>query len=299
MNKLLAILLFCCIHSMSTAQLLDENNLIASGAELALLSSSYSFTEGPAADKEGNVYFTDQPNNEIIKWNAKTNELSTFLSESGRSNGMYFNSEGKLISCADMNNELWSIDKDGNHIVIIEQYNNQLLNGPNDLWIAPNGNIYFTDPLYKREYWTRDPEMQQDGKYVYLLTKNGTLSRVTSTYEQPNGIVGTPDGKILYVADIGADKIFRYNIDKKGELTKKSLFTNMGSDGMTLDNEGNLYVTGKGVTVFNKNGKKIAYIPVPEEWTANICFGGTDNSTLFITASKSVYTLKMKVKGAQ
>ncbi|MBL3657980.1 SMP-30/gluconolactonase/LRE family protein [Fulvivirga sp. 2943] len=284
---------------MSTAQLLDENNLIASGAELALLSSSYSFTEGPAADKEGNVYFTDQPNNEIIKWNAKTNELSTFLSESGRSNGMYFNSEGKLISCADMNNELWSIDKDGNHIVIIEQYNNQLLNGPNDLWIAPNGNIYFTDPLYKREYWTRDPEMQQDGKYVYLLTKNGTLSRVTSTYEQPNGIVGTPDGKILYVADIGADKIFRYNIDKKGELTKKSLFTNMGSDGMTLDNEGNLYVTGKGVTVFNKNGKKIAYIPVPEEWTANICFGGTDNSTLFITASKSVYTLKMKVKGAQ
>ncbi|UII24395.1 SMP-30/gluconolactonase/LRE family protein [Fulvivirga maritima] len=299
MNKILALLFVCAIPGFASAQLIDDNHIIALGAELTLLSSDYSFTEGPAADKDGNVYFTDQPNNQIIKWDAKTNKLSTFLSSSGRSNGMYFNAEGQLIACADMDNELWAIDQEGDHTMIIDNYGDELLNGPNDLWIAPNGNIYFTDPLYKRDYWTRNPEMQQDGKYVYLLTKQGALSRVTSAYEQPNGIVGTPNGKKLYVADIGAGKIFNYKISKTGELTKKKLFTSMGSDGMTLDNQGNLYITGKGVTVFNKKGKKIAYIPVPEKWTANICFGGTNNNTLFIAASESVYTLKMNVKGAQ
>ena len=280
------------------AQEFDDQDLIAYGAELIQLSDEYSFTEGPAADKEGNVFFTDQPNNQIIRWDAENGELTQFLSKSGRSNGMYFNEEGLLITCADMENQLWSIDAEGNHEVILDQVDDKLLNGPNDLWIAPNGNLYFTDPLYKRDYWTRNPEMQQQGKYVYLLDSNGEVKPVTDNYNQPNGIVGTPDGKTLYVADIGAGKIFSYQIKKDGSLSKEKLFTNMGSDGMTLDEQGNLYLTGKGVTVFNKKGKKIAYIPVPESWTANICFGGKEHNTLFITASTSVYTLKMNVKGA-
>ncbi|MGI4791865.1 MAG: SMP-30/gluconolactonase/LRE family protein [Janthinobacterium lividum] len=113
----------------------------------------------------------------------------------------------------------------------------------------------------------------------------------------PNGIIGTPDGKTLYVADIGAGKTYVYAIAKDGALLDKRLFCSLGSDGMTIDSAGNVYLTGHGVTVFNKSGTQIAQIPVPENWTGNICFGGTDRKTLFITASKSVYSLAMRVHG--
>jgi len=133
---------------------------------------------------------------------------------------------------------------------------------------------------------------------VYLLEKNKKPIIVADDLVQPNGIIGTADGKYLYVADIGDSKTYRYRIAADGKLVEKHLFTNMGSDGMTIDDQGNVYLTGNGVTVFNKEGKQIEQIPVPEEWTGNICFGGKDNRSLFITASKSIYTLKMKVKGA-
>lgn len=116
---------------------------------------------------------------------------------------------------------------------------------------------------------------------------------------QPNGIVGTPDGKHLYVADIKDNKTYKYDINKDGSLTNRQLFANLGSDGMTLDNMGNVYLTGKGVTIFNPKGMKIGNIPVPVNWAANVCFGGKDRNTLFITASHAVYTLEMKVKGVE
>ena len=124
-----------------------------------------------------------------------------------------------------------------------------------------------------------------------------TLTRVIDDLNKPNGIIGTADGKTLYVADIGGNKTFAYDIQPDGSLEKKRLFCELGSDGMTLDDQGNVYLTGKGVTVFDKTGKQIEHIAVPEGWSANVCFGGEDMKTLFITASKGLYGMKMKVKG--
>ena len=122
---------------------------------------------------------------------------------------------------------------------------------------------------------------------------------VANDLEKPNGIIGTPDGKQLYIADIGANKTYKYSINPDGMLSNKTLFTEQGSDGMTIDNKGNIYLTGDGVTVYNQAGKKILHIPINQPWTANVCFGGANKNILFITASTAVYTLLMNVKGVQ
>jgi len=275
-----------------------ESKIIAPGAKLELLADGFKFTEGPAADAEGNVYFTDQPNDRIMKWSVDS-KLSTFLQPSGRANGLYFDLNGNLLACADEKNELWSIDMQGRHTVLVKDYQGKLLNGPNDLWVHPKGWIYFTDPLYKRNYWNRGP-MEQDGQHVYLLSADRkTLTRVIDDLRQPNGIIGTPDGKTLYVADIGARRTYVYDLQPDGKPVNKRLFCELGSDGMTLDNEGNVYLTGRGVSVFDKNGQKIEQIDVPKGWTANVTFGGKERDLLFITASDAVFGLKMRVKGAR
>ena len=276
-----------------------DSTLIAPGAKLEKLGEGYSFTEGPAVDRDGNVFFTDQPNDRIVKWSAADGKFSDWLKPAGRANGTYFDKKGNLLACADEENQLWSIAPDKQVTVLVMNFDGKLLNGPNDLWIRPDGGLYFTDPLYKRDYWKRDPKMQQDGQHVYFMTPNRkTVTRVATDLKQPNGIIGTPDGKTLYVADIGARKTYAYDIQPDGALTNKHLFCNLGSDGMTIDAEGNVYLTGRGVTVFDQTGKQIEQIPMPEGWTANITFGGKDRDLLFITASKIVYGLKMRVKGA-
>lgn len=216
----------------------------------------------------------------------------------GRSNGLYFDNAGNLLSCADLENQLLRIDKNKSVTVLVSDFEGKKLNGPNDLWVDPKGGIYFTDPFYKRNYWTRsEKEIQEEN--VYYLSPDKKLTIAASGFQRPNGIVGTPDGKKLYVADIDAKKTYSYEINNDGSLTNKTLFVEAGSDGMTIDHKGNVYITGRGVTVFNSKGKKIDQIPVDERWTANVCFGGPDQKTLFITASKSVYTLKMKVRGVR
>jgi gluconolactonase len=277
-----------------------QSSLIAPGATLEKLPGEYAFTEGPATDKEGNVFFTDQPNDRIVKWNAADGTVSDWLKPAGRANGLYFDHAGNLLACADGQNELWSIAPDKTVTVLLKDFDGKLLNGPNDLWIRPDGGLYFTDPLYARNYWTRDKAMQQDGQHVYFLAKGAAKpTRVATDLRQPNGVIGTPDGKTLYVADIGARKTYAYDIQTDGSLSSKRLFCELGSDGMTLDAEGNVYLTGRGVTVFDKTGKQIEQIAVPEGWTANVTFGGADRKLLFITASKGIYGLKMAVAGAR
>jgi gluconolactonase len=273
--------------------------IAAPGAKLTLLADSFKFTEGPATDKQGNVFFTDQPNNRIMEWSVE-GKLSTFMSDSGRSNGMYFDRSGNLYACADLNNQLWEIDPATKKVtVLVKDYQGKKLNGPNDVWVRPDGGIYITDPFYKRDYWTRGG-MEQPGQYVYYLTPDHKkLTPVIEDMKQPNGIVGTPDGKRLYVADIGGNKTYVYSINQDGTLSDKKLFVDMGSDGMTIDNEGNIYLTGKGVTVFNAKGEKIDYIPIDKPWTGNIKFGGKDRKTLFITASDSLYSLRTRVHGVR
>jgi len=300
--NLFNIVSFICLVLLSTflqAQISDSKNIVSKNASLELLADGYIFTEGPAVDQNGNVFFTDQPYNKIIRWDAQTKKTSVFSSESGRSNGMYFDNKGNLITCADMDNQLWQFDNKGNHKIIYEDTLNAH-NGPNDLWIDAKNGIYFTDPLYVRNYWKRDSISKRNGKNVYYLSSDRkSISTVDDNLVQPNGIVGTPDGKILYVADIGDSKTYVYAIQKDATLTNRKIFCEMGSDGMTVDNQGNVYLTGNGVHVFDKNGNKIAQIPVPESWTANVCFGGKDFNILFITAMDSVYGLKMNVKGVR
>ena len=290
-----------------------SNEIVAEGEAPVRLADSYSFTEGPATDARGNVYFTDQPNNRIYRWDCESGEITLFTDQSGRSNGMYFDAQGNLIACADMDNQLWRFDmrstsgrllpqgrKNGQAEILITDYRGKLLNGPNDVWISKDGGYYLTDPYFKRDYWTRSPERQQpvEGLY-YLAPGSKQLLMLDSTLNQPNGIVGTPDGKHLYVAEAKENRILRYDILTDGSLTNRQVFANMGSDGMTIDDRGNIYLTGDGVIVFNKDGQKIAHFPIPEDWTANVCFGGKERNILFITASKSVYTLKMLVHGVK
>lgn len=275
------------------------SGIIADGASLEKLSGDYSFTEGPAVAANGDVYFTDQPNDRIVRWDAEKKILEDWMKPAGRSNGTFFDGSGNLIACADEKNELWSIAPDKSVTVILKDFEGRLLNGPNDVWVHPGGGMYFTDPLYPRPYWKRDPASELDGRHVYYVAPgSGRAVRVADGFNQPNGLVGTPDGKTLYVADINDRKTYKFNIESDGKLTGRQLFCEMGSDGMTLDDKGNVYLTGRGVTVFNPQGEQIEHIEVPERWTANVVFGGVDMDQLFITASRSVFTLKMSVRGA-
>lgn len=274
-----------------------EGSVIAPGAKLEKLAGGFEFTEGPTSDRDGNVFFTDQPNNRILKWSVD-GKLSTFLQPAGRSNGMYFDARGNLLACADEKTELWSIAPDGTRTVLAREFAGKPLNGPNDVWQRPDGALYFTDPFYKRDWWDHSTR-PQDSEQVYFLSADRTrLMRVTTDLVQPNGIIGTPDGRTLFVADIRAGRTYGFDIQPDGTLTNRRLRCELGSDGMTLDTEGNLYLTGQGVSVFDTNGKKVGQIDVPEPWTANVCFGGRDHQTLFITASKGLYAIRLRVRGA-
>ena len=283
--------------AIASSPFASAGSVITPGAKLEKLAGDFQFTEGPTCDTRGNVFFTDQPNDRILEWSVN-GKLSTFLQPAGRANGMYFDAKGNLIACADEKNALWAITPDKNVTVLVKDYQGKYLNGPNDVWVAPDGGMYITDPFYKRTWWDHDT-MAQDGEQVYYLSPDGKkLARVTNDFKKPNGITGTPDGKKLFVADIGADRTYAYDIQPDGSLTNKTLFCPKGSDGMTIDETGNIYITGRGVTVFDKTGKQIEHIDVPEPWSANVSFGGKDHQTLFITASKSLYSIHLIVKGA-
>ncbi len=273
------------------------SDLVAPGAKLEKLSDEFLFTEGPTCDAEGNLFFTDQNTNRIMEWSVD-GKLSTFMQPSGRANGMCFDHHGNLIACADEKNELWSIAPDKTVTVLLKNYQGKYLNGPNDVWVAPNGDMYITDPFYKRPWWDHDT-MAQDSEQSYFLSADGKrFVRVTDDFNKPNGITGTPDGKQLYISDIGAGRTYRYDIQPDGLLANKTLFCEMGSDGMTIDERGDIYICGHGVTIFDKNGQKIDHIDVHEPWSANVSFGGRDHRTLFITASKCLYSIRLNVKGA-
>ena len=275
-----------------------EARVVAPGAKLEKLAGDFKFTEGPTCDAEGNVFFTDQPNDRILKWSVD-GKLSTFLQPAGRANGMCFDAKGNLIACADEKNELWSIAPDGKVTVLVKDYEGKLLNGPNDVWVRPDGALYFTDPFYKRPWWTHDT-MPQDGQHVYFLSADRQqLVRVADDLKQPNGIIGTPDGKTLYVADIGAGKTYRYDIQPDGSLADKTLVCEHGLRRHDARRRGQPLPDGQGRDGVRQGGQADrAHRRPRERWTANVSFGGKDRQTLFITASKGLYAIRMRVKGA-
>jgi gluconolactonase len=226
-------------------------------------------------------------------------QLSTFLQPAGRANGLYFDGAGNLIACADEKNALWSIAPDRTITILRDRYEGKALNGPNDVWVRPDGALYFTDPFYQRPWWTHTA-MPQDSQQVYFLSADRQrFIRVTNDLVKPNGIIGTADGKTLFVSDIEAKKTYRFDVAPDGALSGKTVVVEAGSDGMTLDNEGHLYLTGDGVMVFDPSGRQIEHIKIPDEkWTANVAFCGPDRRTLFITASTGLYAIRMRVTGA-
>ena len=292
--------------------------------QLTTLGTGFGFTEGPAVDRHGNVFFTDQPNDQIYRWDAGTGEITLFLEGTGRANGMAFDRDGNLIACADMHGELWKIHPDGSHEVLANNYGGRLLNGPNDVWINPaSGGMYITDPMFPRPYWDdTDPRKQGwepthseqaptgKGGYVYYLPPGGgPLVRVTTEamgWEAdawPNGVVGTPDGKKLYVNKWYYDNkggTWVFDINPDGTLANMRKFSEWGGDGMSMDALGNVYISnGQGVMAFDPQGHHILTIPTGSGATNNT-FAGRNDKILFITGPvNSVTAVKMSVKGAR
>jgi gluconolactonase len=289
-SRRLAALLFglSCLAAWGTS---SAEELIAPGATVEKLADGFSFTEGPACDAEGNVYFSDIPNERILKWSL-AGKLTTFRDNSGRANGLYFDRHGNLLACEGGSRRLTSISPDGRVTVLADGFQGKKLNSPNDLWIDPKGGVYFSDPRYGNQ-----DGLEQDGFYVYYLPPDGKpLVRVLDDLVKPNGVVGTADGKLLYVADAGDGKTYVYRVQPDGSLTGRKLIAPVGSDGMTLDEKGNLYLTRGVVHVYSPEGKNLTTIEVPES-PANVCFGAQDRRTLFITARKGLYSLRMNVRG--
>jgi len=290
--KLQILILLITFSIASSAQ---KSKVVAKNAKVKKVETGYTFTEGPAVAPDGKVYFTDQPKDRIYVWD-ENEGVSLWLEETKRSNGMYFNKKGQLVTCADLENELAYFDDNKKLHTIHSGFDGKQLNAPNDLWIAPNGGIYFSDPYYHRSWWKEDRGEEQDVRGVYYLSPDGEITRVIDDFVQPNGLIGTPDGKMLYVADINDKKIWRYDIQKDGTLSNKSFFAPKGSDGMTIDNKGNVYLTSGKVWVYSPKGDLIEEIEVPES-PSNVVFGGKKRDILFITARTSVYALDMEVKG--
>jgi gluconolactonase len=297
LTTLLILVVFSFYSQPVRAQL---ENLIQPGATLEKLSGEFSFTEGPCPDSRGNIYFTDQPNNRIMIWTVD-DKLETFLQPAGRANGLFLDKKGNVWVCADEKGELWEISKDKKVTVVLKGFEGKPFNGPNDLYIMKNGGIYFTDPFFVRDYWENKDMRQQDQAVYYLKPDHKTVIKINSGLQQPNGIICTPDEKTIYIADMRGRKTYTYTVNKDGSLTDKKQFLEVGSDGLVLDKQGNLYTTGSrdGVTIWDKEGKKLGSIKVPEGWIANLCFGGKDNKSLFITASKGLYRMKMQVEGIE
>ncbi len=282
------------LASQHTAAQIDSD-LVAPGASVTKLADGFVFTEGPAADAEGNVYFSDVRDSKTFKWTVGEG-LSTFQEDSRNANGLFFDAEGNLLACESGSRRITRISMDGNVTVLADSYDGRRLNSPNDIWPDARGGIYFSDPRFFDQ-----TGVEQDGNHVYYIPPDGgAVIRVADDLEAPNGVLGTADGRQLYIADhgpnVGRDLTYVYDIQSDGTLANQRLFAGIGSDGMTIDEQGNVYLTEEGVKVFSPDGQQIATIPVPE-LPSNVAFGGPDRRTLFITARTGLYAIEMAVRG--
>jgi gluconolactonase len=294
---LIVFILFSCVNK-SEKQKSQKNEAISKTTntyKVEKLAGDFKFTEGPAVDAEGNVYFTDLRQHMILVWTTDE-QLDTIRVNSGRANGLYFDKNGNLLVCEGDKGQITSISPRDEYKVITATYEGVRFNQPNDLWLDPQGGVYFTDPRYGAD----DKELNQDGMHVYYISPDhSSVIRVCDDFEKPNGVLGTPDGKTLYVTDAQANKTYKYTIQKDGSLINKTLFVDLGCDGMTIDVSGNVYLTTNGkkaVDIFSPSGELLESIPVPEK-PSNLCFGGKDRNQLYITARTSIYRVKLDTKG--
>jgi gluconolactonase len=264
------------------------------------LHTGFKFTEGPAADRSGNVYFSDIPNERIHKVD-KDGKLSVFRPKSNRANGLMVNAKGEIVAC-EMAGRVVAISPNGKKIrVLADKYHGKRFNAPNDLIIDKQGGVYFTDPGFGA------PQPLPQGKTaVYYIAPNGQVTRLIDNLGQPNGITLSPDEKTLYVIPTGPAEMMAYPVRSPGKLGKGRVFCTLrgedgkkgtGGDGCAMDAKGNLCVASQiGVQVFDPSGKYLGHIRFPEQ-PANVKFGGLDRKTLFVTARTSLYTVRMKATG--
>ena len=259
------------------------------------IAGGFRFTEGPAVDSSGILYFTDIPNGKIYRWTEEEGAVQV-LDNTGRGNGLYFSAEGDLLFCEMNTRRVMGMKPGGEVYILTDHYQEKKYNKPNDLWVHPSGGVYFTDP----SYFLDEEELEQGVEAVYYLTPGrDSVTRVSGHLPRPNGIVGTSDGHILYVASDTIHKTWKFNIHPDGRLSDRELFVENGHDGLTLDERGNLYVTNRdslSVDIYNPEGEFLASIFFPEP-PSNACFGRGEDHTLYVTARTSVYAVRMNVGG--
>jgi gluconolactonase len=264
------------------------------------LHTGFRFTEGPAADRHGNVYFSDIPNERIHKVD-RDGQLSLFREKSNRANGLRVNARGEVVAC-EMAGRVVAISPDGKRVrVLADQYQGKRFNAPNDLVIDRQAGVYFTDPSFGAPM-----PLPQGKTAVYYIAPGGQVSRLIDDVPQPNGVTLSPDEKTLYVIPTGPAEMRAYPVEAPGKLGPGRVFCTLqgkdgkkgtGGDGCTIDTKGNLYVTSQiGVQVFDPEGKFLGNIAFPEQ-PANVKFGGPDMKTLHVTARTSLYTVRMEATG--
>lgn len=269
------------------------------------LHTGFKFTEGPAADRHGNVYFSDIPNEITYKVDGQ-GELSKFREKTNRGNGLMFNAAGELVTCEMATGRVVAVSPDGKQVrVIADKYDGKRFNAPNDLVIDQAGGVYFTDP----DFGAPMPK-PQDKLGVYYVAPDGKVTRLIDNLAKPNGVILSPDEMTLYVIPTGSSEMMAYDVTAPGQISKGRVFCKLilpdrknpgtgGGDGLTIDTKGNLYITSSlGLQVFDPSGKLLGIIRFPEQ-PANVTFGGPNNRTLYVTARTSLYTLEMEATGHQ
>ena len=293
MHTTLAIIALVLISGMMAGAQDDApRKVVAEGAGPVLVQDGFEFTEGPARTAANAVVFSDVRASRRYAWVPDTGEVTPVTDDTGAANGLYFAPDGDLVACESARGRMTSVSPRGEVTVLADEYNGSRFNAPNDVWVAPDGGVYFTDPLYGRG------ELTQDGEHVYYIPPDGgDVVRVIDWMVKPNGLICTPDGKTLYITDPGDGKTWRFSVAEDGSLTDRSLYVEYGGDGMMIDADGSVYLATEGVMAFTPEGELIEQIDLPVRPT-NMCFAGPDLHTLFITARDSVFAVQMRVQGA-
>jgi gluconolactonase len=283
----------------------DGSSLIAPESQVEKIAEGMKFTEGPVwLPEPGILVFSDIPNSKWMQW-SEAKGLSVYR-DSQQANGNILDERGRIIACQHAARNVVRLELDGGQTVLADRYDGKRFNSPNDAALRSDGTLWFTDPP-----WGLDGPGELPGHWVFKLDlKTGEVEPVVKDLAMPNGIVFSPDEKRLHIADTGGhpkhpDPAFHnlpasircYEIDEAGRLGKLIWTIDQGSDGMAMDQMGNLYTThGKHVIVYDPSGKERERIEFPEG-PANCTFGGEDYRTLFVTARTSLYRIRMKVAG--
>jgi gluconolactonase len=280
------------------------HQVIDADAELEQVATGFIFTEGAAWDpRTSELVFSDMPGDIVRKWSERDG-VTTFRQPSGKANGHYFDPQGRLVWCEHSNSRVVRQEQDGAITVIASHYEGKELNSPNDVVVKSDGSIYFSDPTYGRmEIFGLPREQDMDVQGVYRVDPGGTISRVADDFAQPNGLTFSPDEKKLFINDTDRGHVRVFDVAHDGNISGGEVWAvpegdgEGGCDGMKTDSAGNLYTTGPGgVFVYSPEGENLGVIQVPEV-TANFTWGDADLKTLYLTASTSVYRIRVKVPG--